>query len=365
LKVGIITFHAASNYGAVLQAFALQVFLKQAGHSPFFIDYHYGITQKGLRKYIARTPRKTLSRWADVYRQYVFAQFRKQYLNLSDNSYLSADDLLENPPSADAYICGSDQVWNPSFLKNRKDELAFFLEFGAEEIRRIAYAASIGGSVIPDNWKNRFSQHLNRFNFVSVRENVAVTALSSLSHTDIVWVPDPTLLLNREDYENNLTLNVREKSNVFSYILGRIVPPSVIQIRDYVCELLAADYVETYKRDSLGILVEGVPDPCRWISLLRSSQFVVTNSFHGTIFSILFKRPFIVLPLNGPSASMNVRIISLLSRFGLEDRFITEFDSRLISELCTNEINWDLVDNKINAFREVGAEFLSKALLIN
>lgn len=362
MNVGIVTFHGATNYGAVLQAFALQTFLKKAGHSPFFVDHHYGRMPKGVRRYVGRSRRDTLARWAACRRRSVFADFRRRYLVLSEKAYVCEQDLIENPPTADAYICGSDQIWNPNYLKLRKDERAFWLEFGEKEVRRIAYAASLGVSSLSPDWSRRFAQHLKRFDLVSVREKHAVPMIAELGRSNVVWVPDPALLLTADVYEGSLHLTEGEQNLVFSYIIDQPVPELVTRTRKCVCKCLSLPCIETYERSSLRILLSGVPDPCRWLSLLKTSRFVVTNSFHGAIFSLLFKRPFVVLPLEGATAGMNGRIDSLLGRVGLEDRFVTQFDIHRITELCTNSINWDFVGEKMGDFAAIGSAFLAKAL---
>ena len=362
MKIGIVTFHGASNYGAVLQAFALQTFLKQAGHSPFFIDHHHGIMPHGIRKYVGRSPGDTLARWAACRRRSVFADFRRQYFDLSEKTYLSEQALTENSPVADAYICGSDQIWNPNYLKLPKDERAFWLDFGNKKIRRIAYAVSLGVSSLSPEWSRRFAYHLEHFDSVSVREKNAVPILAELGRSDTAWVPDPTLLLTADDYERGLDLIEVSEELVFSYTLGPSVPDVLRKTRECVCNSFALPLVEAYDRNSLRILLKGVLTPCRWLSLLKASRFVVTNSFHGLVFSLLFKRPFVVLPLQGTVAGMNGRIESLLAYVGLEDRLITHFDSHRITELCANPIEWDAVGKKIRAFSEIGSAFLTKAL---
>ncbi|MCU0915847.1 MAG: polysaccharide pyruvyl transferase family protein [Planctomycetes bacterium] len=362
MNIGIVTFHRAANYGAVLQAFALQTFLRQAGHSPFLVDHHYGSAPETARKRAGFSLRKMLADGVTRRRHAVFAEFRRRYLAVSETSYRSEQALMENPPAADAYICGSDQIWNPRYLTLPKDERASFLGFGETEVRRIAYAASLGVSSLAPEWSRRLAEHLQRFDRVGVREKDAVRLIAGLGRSDVVWTPDPTLLLPAEVYERILPLIERDHRLVYSYILHPPASELVRRTRECICRCLSLPYIETFKRGVLRVLCGGGPDPCQWLSTLKSAQFVVTNSFHGAVFSLLFRRPFIVLPLEGASAGMNGRMESLLHRVGLADRFVTQYDSRQITQLCTAAIDWDAVAANVRAFAAVGSAFLGEAL---
>ena len=362
MKIGIVTFHRALNYGAVLQAFALQTFLYQKGHAPFIIDHHHGSRHEGVRKYIGRTFKETLARWTFIRREIVFLNFGRRYLFISKQAYVREQDLIDNPPVADAYISGSDQIWNPNFLHHRKDERAFLLEFGMSKTRRIAYAASFGVSSLPPDWSFRFAQHLKRYNYVSIREKNALSIVAKLGYSGISWVPDPTLLLSADDYQRGLRLDDIGRNVVFSYIIHDQISDCITQTREYVCKRLSIPYIETFDRSTVRILIGGVLNPCKWLSLLKNSHFVVTNSYHGTVFSILFERPFIVLPIAGDFSGMNGRIESLLECVGLEGRLLKQFDQNRIEEICAEQINWDSIKTRIKDFSAIGSAFLENAL---
>jgi hypothetical protein len=362
MNIGIVTFHRGNNYGAVLQAFALQTFLKNAGHSPYFVDHHYGSMANGIRRYLNRSPQATIALWKDIRRGNCFSEFRRRHLVLSEKAYVCEQDLDENPPVADAYICGSDQIWNPNFLSQHKDEVAHFLDFGGHDVRRIAYAASLGVTSLSPDWSLRIAQHLKRFDSVSVREKNAVPMIAALGRPDVVCAPDPTLLLSADVYEKNLRLVECEPDVVFSYSLNQMVPECVTRTREGVCKHLGLPFVETYERNLFRLLIGGMTDPCRWLSLLKSSRFVVTNSFHATVFSIIFKRPFIVPRTEGQHSGMNSRLESLLAQVGLEDRFVSSCSQKQIVELCANPINWGFVEGRIKECAAIGAAFLAKAL---
>jgi len=362
MKIGIVTWHRATNYGAVLQAFALQTFLQQTGHEPYFIDHHYGIEPKGVRKYVGRSPKDTLARWAGLKRQAVFDNFGRKFLVLSELPYCGENDLVEHPPAADAYICGSDQIWNPAFLKQAKDERAYWLDFGDRRVSRISYATSLGVASLSEDWSRRYSRHLTRFDHVSVREKDGAAIVAGLGCPDVAWVPDPTLLLPPDTYERRLSLACRGQNRIFSYFLGKEIPELAIQARLHACKCLSIPFNEAYERSSIRILLGRMPDPCQWLSWLKTSRFVVTNSFHAVIFSVLFRRPFVALAREGAAAGMNGRIESLLSALGLECRIMAQYDANRIEELCASPMDWDAVEQKTKAFSKIGAGFLANAL---
>lgn len=362
MKIGIATFHRASNYGAVLQAFALQTFLRSKGHDPFFMAHQFGMPPPGYKKYLGKTPSGTLARWATIRRSIVFLQFARTYLRCSSNSVFDSHDTIKHPPEAEAYVCGSDQVWNPSYLQRPIDERLFFLDFGPDKIRRVAYAASLGVESIPSEWCSRFVNHLRRFDYIGVREKEAARMLAELSGKSVEWVPDPTLLLDASAYREVLGISSRARSEIFSYTLDKTVSPLVNKTRNCVKSSLNLPLVETYVRNSLCVLMHGVPSPSQWLASLATSRFVLTNSFHGTIFAILFHRPFIVLPVEGRMSGMNTRITSLLERLGLTERFVSKFNANMIDHFCHEPIDWTSVDERKRVFATTGAAFLGKAL---
>jgi len=362
MKIGISTFHSEPNYGAVLQAFALQTFLGENGYDPFFIDYRRNPPSRNLRNYIGHSVTGTAAKLALNRRRKDFHDFRLKYLNVSETIYANKDDLINNPPKADAYICGSDQIWNPNFFRGENDECAYFLKFGSTDIARIAYAPSFGVSSLSQEWTKRVSYNLERFDAVSVREKNALSIASTLGRKDAVWVPDPTLLLQADKYKKLFNLSATNNNYIFSYILDKPSREVILQTKAYVSQFFSSPCFEAYERNNTKVFLRGVLAPCSWLSMLMNSKFVMTNSFHCAVFSILFRRPFIIIPLAGATAGMNGRIESLLEKTGLEDRIVREYDKDNVMKLCKNEINWDTVEEKINDFAKIGALFLSTSL---
>ena len=368
MKIGIMTFHAASNHGAALQAYALQIHLEKMGHEPFFINYSLGPSlPKGLLRWIGRTPSSTFIKIGDQFRPRKFLQFQKEYMNLGTRKYFNQVQLQNEPPIADVYICGSDQVWNPNFINLEKDEHAFWLDFGHETVRRVAYAASFGANKLEDSVCDRYANYARRFAFISVREKDALEIVKRLGRNDGVWVPDPTLLLDQSEYEVVVEpVGYNYKPYLFSYQLeSHYSPPSAIakQTNETLCSALRLVPYHSYSTSLVyNIFRNRYIGPRQWLSRLRQSSFVITNSFHGTVFSLLFHKPFITLLRTGVSSSMNNRISSLLDVVGLQHRAVSDYNRKRILALCHEEVDWSLTDTRILDFREIGRKFLANVL---
>lgn len=368
MKIGIMTFHSASNHGAALQAYALQTYLQKMGHEPFFINYHMGRSFPiRLFQYIGRTPSSTMEKLNNQLRTRSFLRFQRTYLKVGETDYFDHIQLQKNPPSCDVYICGSDQVWNPNLIKLEKDENAFWLNFGNNTVRRVAYAASFGVYKIEEDLIKKYANYVKRFDFVSVREKEAVEIIRNLGKEKAIQAPDPTLLIDQKDYQRVYMGSMPTQADyLFSYHLRTSKSPfmPIEQINETVLNKLKFD--KTYKAYSVSLLYnilhQRYISPSKWLAFLRQSRFVVTNSFHGTIFSLIYHRPFIVLLKKGTSAGMNSRITSLLDVVGLQHRAVVDYDRKAIEELCREDIDWNKTDTKLQEFKEVGYNFLARAL---
>jgi hypothetical protein len=208
-KIGIITYHFVPNYGAAMQAWALQKHLESLGHEIFIIDYrpshlttggyfHFPRNRWSLRANLVIAYQKVmgLKQWlnGDGGKQGHFEQFHQKYMLFSDLCYQSNRQLRKNPPQADVYICGSDQIWNAS--EQFGIDPSYFLDFAPEGIQRIAYAASFGRPKVHPRFKSSTADLIRSMDAISVREQSGVGIIKDLSNRDSEWVPDPTLLVN-------------------------------------------------------------------------------------------------------------------------------------------------------------------------
>ena len=382
MKIGVLTQPLHNNYGGLLQAYALKEVLQSLGHEVIIINRQskkvstfrkYGSVVKSIL--IGRTIAPTFllneSFKEEISRE--TRKFREKFIPnlthlISDNEGMQ--DL--NNMGFDAYVVGSDQCWRPRYSPSIRN---YFLDFAINDnrVKRIAYAASFGVS----HWEftnedtAACSELLNKFNAISVREDSAIDLIKNkLGRDDAVHVLDPTMLLSKEHYNDLVEL---EKSSVTPgnlnvYVLDK-TPEKDKLVRQIEEKLqLKAFEVLPLKRLNEEKVTKGnkedfvYPNPAAWIRGFQDAKFVVTDSFHGTVFSILHNVSFIVI---GNSERGLSRFQSLLKLFGLEDRLITDVDTIKIEYFTDKKIDWVRVNKILDQEREKSLEFLKKGLQVN
>lgn len=365
MKIGILTQPVIHNYGGSLQNYALQNTLKKLGHDPYTINW--GISESWA-KWIIRfllakargnqVPKNPFTIFS--YERY-FRNFHKSYIiRTNPMGPLNTKKIIKN--SFDAYIVGSDQVWRKAYNPNIKH---MFLDFVPDEAIKIAYAASIG----IDAWD--YSEDLtsscislvNRFKAISVREDTAIQLLRDNLNAKSELVLDPTLLMSLEDYELDLKLRPQTDTNCIAvYILDMTEKKRKLlkEISELCkCKIDIIGNPEFYgnfeKRSSIQY-----PSPQDWLCAIRDAQYVITDSFHGTAFSINFHKNFITL---GNPERGNTRFDSLLNVFGLENRLVNigEKSSDIFS-IMSQEIDWNSIDSIRSKFKEKSINFLKNNL---
>lgn len=377
-KVGIITILKTNNYGAELQAYATQAILNKLGFKSEIIDYlfyknqHHKRTRKslpvfkfGLKKRFAEWAYPLVmslnalgSRKQSGIRAYRFDKFHKENTALS-TVYRSMDELYAAKLDYDVYMVGSDQVWNPGVYSSL---LPYMLTFAPEEKKRIAYASSFGVSQIDKSQEWFYKKYLPQFSAIGVREKNAVALVDKISGCKATWVLDPTLLLTKEDW-----LKVAKHSYDIpkDYILlYELTPcPYILELAKYFKEKNGMDIVRICKNasvedrdgDILNIIDAG---PAEFIDLFVNAGMVITNSFHGTAFSINFGKDFCTI---APARKHNnSRQKSILELFGLEERLISE--NTPFEALSIKEINYPNVKKRLDEEREKSLCFLTNAI---
>jgi hypothetical protein len=334
MTIGILTFHWATNYGAVLQAYALQEYLTNEGHDVKIINYIP--VKKSLRScFKYRNPKNIFIQIKDLIKEQSFIPFRIKWLRLTQ-SYNTLNQLYDNPPNFDCYICGSDQIWNPYFLANGegKQTPTYFLPFGGENVRRISYAASFGVIDYPEDLKKIIYPLIKNFNSLGVRENTGKAILEEMDFSNVNLVPDPTLLLSNNSLNKLLPFNRIKKIDIFYYVLqeNQILINRTLKYAKNVLKLKV-----TSNKSSPFMKIED------WLLSMKYSKYVVTNSFHGVIFAVLFKTPFVVIPIENKLKGMNDRISTLLGYFNLENRFLERYDEKEFETILKTPIDWDKV----------------------
>jgi len=368
-RIASITYHFVPNYGAALQAWALQKCLDGLGLEAFFIDYRPAHLTTGgafwwpgnrwrLRANLVIAYQKSQAvrqmLRGDGGKRAAFAAFHRQHLRLSEQRYRSAEALRSHPPEADGYVCGSDQIWNSS-LQYGIDP-SYFLDFETSGKPRVAYAPSFGRAAVAPSAREQTARLAGGLDALSIREESGVKLLQELTGREAFWAPDPTLL--PEDGYPEAIRPAQDKVFLFVYALRS--RELVSRTESYVRRRLGLDLVSP---ETLARAQTGAPGPLEWLGYIKNSHFVITNSYHGTLFSIIFQRPFIFAGLGGSKAGFNERARSLLSRLGLENRMIFSYDENTLSRLADEPIDWNSVHARTTAWRAQAAAFLSSSLV--
>lgn len=356
MKIGILTFSAAINYGAVLQAYGLKNVLCQLGHNAGVIDYvpvyfekEYRICRPSFRSLIHNKGRIHWLRFLlkntdDHKRIKKFTKFVHDNLNPISLSQIN---------SLDAIIYGSDQIWNPSLCGGSFDELYFGKRVNTQ-IKKIAYAPSVGNLGNIKDKETEFKNLLHNFDFISAREHNLAQYISKLLSNQIVpAVLDPTLLAGRNAFEL-LVPDIRIKSDYILYFdffgdqCSRAKAFKLAQVHN--CSV-----VEPFSFNETG--ANGCSRFCspeEFCGLVKNAKIVVTTSFHGAAFAILFNRPFYALEFN---QRFNDRILSLLNALEITTHFVYQN-----ADIKESPIDWVKTNNLLERLREESLAFLFNAL---
>lgn len=370
MKIKTITCHNVYNYGAILQAYALQRFLEDNGHEVEIIDYApryhsnsswnipenssvYKLASKfvvihllyALHRYIKK------KRNVNTIRLKKFDDFTAEYLHVTSHKYKNFEDIQKNPPLADMYIAGSDQIWNP--IGNTGLDPAFYLNFGGSGIKRISYAASFGVSQIGVNVQSVIKKYLRELDSISVRENTGLKILNELGVKNATRVLDPVFLLGKNVWLS--LLSAVDKLERANYILVYDFFQDDEYIKDMAFKIKQKFGYKIVSVNDNGMLPyadRNISDasPLEFLSLINNAKVVVSNSFHATAFSIILNKDFYTYPVlrhNNES-----RMIDLLNEFGLIERYRSTF-------ICKT-IDWEKVFPKYKKQLDYSVEFLLK-----
>lgn len=361
MRIGIVTQPLAANYGGFLQNYALQEVLRRKGHVPVTIDVGNKIS---LGRFILSTIRSLLFLFIPNKRR-PFAKFNETRYNIRKvefekfiHQYISKtkdisryNHSLIRKYNFDAIIVGSDQVWRPLYNKSIEDMYLRFVK--QANIKKVAYAASFG----TDRWEYSIAQTLKckqyakQLDAVSVREESGKKLCRTYLGVDASVVLDPTLLLSSKDYEYLCEQIPRRVDSPFiaAYILDRN------KIIDDTLEEISSSSgmkVRIFEADAKSELsVE------EWIAVYRDASYVITDSFHGTVFSIIFNKPFVCL---GNTNRGNTRFDSLLGILDLQNRYLTEYANAM--NLLSQPIVWSQVNAILEIKRDESLRFLLQAL---
>lgn len=351
MKIGILTYWWASdNYGQLLQCYALQKYLRDLGHEAFLIRYNYNNEDIRYKvSFIKRAFRalnpvifykhfknKILLKKTKAAAQFrKFDEFRNRYILLSAEFYQKYENLKATSPEADAYIVGSDQVWNFSFADFecvKPVVHAYMLDFGANNVKRLSYAASWGVSAISEELKNEIIPLIRKFDYVAVREQKGLDLCRQCGIDNAEWVCDPTLLLEKNIYREMYNENEIRKPKgkyIFVYMLSNKNDFDLNAVyrfakkRNLDVIFVNGNYMANGKKQFFATIPE-------WLYLIDNAEYVISNSFHCAIFSLLFGKQFGIIKLIGIHEGMNTRLDSLFDLFGIPARYINSNDLSML-----------------------------------
>jgi hypothetical protein len=374
MKIGIMTvWTTKNNYGCILQCYALQQYLLSIGHDAYLIRY---VPAKSLLVKVKRVIQVSPFQLLRLIRLRIsenhgrdnlkrrFNVFRNEFIKQSEKVY-TYQDLIKTPPDADVYIVGSDQVWN--FRRQSLDEVrydtlrAYFLDFGDHHIKRIAYAASFGKENLNNEFIQEIAPILKKFDYISVREKSGLAICRQCGIDNAEWAPDPTMLLKPNQYRllySEVKIKTPSKPYCFIYMLRDNLNFSVKR---------ACDWAKSRDLEVVFVPVDSFYKGCtrhfptinEWLFLLDNADCVITDSFHASVFSLLFRKKFGVIPYSG--VDVNSRFISLFDQFDIKPRFVDN-DISIMDE----DINWENVSSAfINIHRFYSVSRIKNIVPIN
>lgn len=376
MKIGIVTFFRVANYGAMLQANALRRFFESMGHEVVFISHPRVVaTKMPLWRVFASRCLKGVRIKLKNYVRHSITDFSATFPQTE--LCRTMDEVRQATADCDAFIVGSDQMWNPMWCSGIHLPLVM-LDFADIGKPRIAYAVSFGTTVWRgDQGAELAGELLRKFSRISVREESGVKLANELSgRSDVVHMIDPTLLHSADFYHKIISSETasvpkRARPTIFRYVLDEWDDPATTQKAfEFVREKLGFPDVDSDRIAVCGFIgplckllgvTAKVPVP-QWLAKIAASDFVFTNSFHGTIFAILFHKPFVTLLLRGKMSGMNERVLSLLKKLGLESRAAYADDVVAIELALATPIDWEKVEVARTASVEEAVAFLHESL---
>lgn len=379
-KIGICACYDNYNYGSMLQAYATQKVISELGYENEFIVYK---KKKNLQYILKSIPRamngyfisskineikrkKKFDKHPDVkknieIRKKEFESFKNKYYDNFSNEYIGFNELKKGAKNYYSVLVGSDQLWLPIGLGSN----FYNLMFVPDNINKISYATSFGVSQIPWYQIRRTRRYLRRINYLSTRELKGKEIIQKIANIDARVVVDPTLLFDGDEWEKFIPEEkIINEKYIFCYFLGKVT-----KYREEVKKLAKRKNLKIVILPHLDDFVEYDEkfgdyrlyniDPTKFVNLIRNAEYVCTDSFHGTVFSLLNHKKFIIFNRFDEKSknSRNSRIDSLCTQIGIEDRRYNEdiFD-------IDNELEYKDIDNKIEKLRKESKNFLERAL---
>ncbi len=366
-KIGIMTMHSSHNYGAVLQAYAFQAKLDDMGYYTEIIDYITSIGRRNKELLLSDLSvgsfvhnLRTLMRYNKrKIKHNKFESFIKSFMKLTERSYSSLEELNRENFDYDCVITGSDQTFNLRLGGSRDDRLAYYLPF-IKNTKKISYASSFGEhlSKFTDEDIEYARKRLSEYSALSLREESGASFVNRITGMDTEITVDPTMLLTKEEWEDVLTDKSFFNGEYILYYSVLADSWSVNEVKR-LSKATKLPVVAPHLKNRFELFADFVraddSGPREFIGLIKNAKFICTTSFHGTVFSILFNKPFYALKY-GPGE----RLSTLLKTLNLTDRLVNYGESVSIEKMF--DISFENANDIMQAERQRSVEFLKNAL---
>jgi len=372
MKCAIVTVFYNTNYGAVLQAYALSKTIEKLTNSEcYLIDYRrekirnmfrFSLFDVGMDDKIRitfdslkRTVKQCINPKGTIIRFKKFEDFRKEHMSISDEVYYKREQI--NFKDINILFLGSDQIWNPDITQGFDD--VYFGKINNSSIFTVSYAASLGKTIFSDAELFELKQLINYVDIISVREEEGAEVIRQLTDREIICVPDPTVLVDRKSW---LKIAAGTKKIKKKYIMVYMLEYSQVLVdlayqmsEKYKCEIILFD--SGLSKPIKRMKQKKACGPNEFIRYLADAEFVITNSFHGTVFSVIFHKQFYTIP----HKTKGSRMINFCNKLDLDNRIIDE--SRNINSIeIEKQIDYSLIQLKLDELKQVGFDFIKGAL---
>lgn len=354
--INTITCHDVYNTGASLQAYALYSYLKSLGHEVKIIDYKPIYLQKySFRKVpnprfdkpvlkqlylVLKLPERIKGHLSKSKK--AFDNFTNKYLEVTEKTYYKYEDLKKNPPQADLYIAGSDQIWNTLF-QNGKDP-SFYLQFAPKGTTKASYAASFATETVVDEYKNKVKNWISSLDCISVREKSGLDILGNFGITRGRLVLDPVFLLSSDEWKKLVGKRPVKEKYIFIYDFDQNE-----KIAKFARKLAEKKHwkVISFLDNPWADQTFQEEGPEMFLSLIEHAEYIVSNSFHATVFSLIFNKPFAVFDRN---EHINTRMNDLMALVGLTKR--------------NDQIDYERVNNVLSAAIKESKDYLDSVIKV-
>ncbi len=359
MNIGIVSIHSAHNYGSVLQAYALQEVLKKysskvdmINYRPHYLNCQYNLFSirvykryKGFFNKILHFGWRIIMLPRRIEKYYKFEHFILNNMNLT-KKYKSYEQLCNENFNYDLVVVGSDQVWNTDITEGF--DKTYYLGFLNNNIKKASYAASIGKSSLDKQYESLYKKYINQLDCISLRERSNVKTLKFITEKNIHVSLDPTLLLEKKKWieiSNKSNLKIDNEKYIFVYILQENI--EFVKIVNELSKKLNLKVYSISKKKRFNnekIFPNAGPED--FLKLCNNSEFVVTNSFHGTVFSLIFEKRNCIIP----HLHTGSRMIDLMNLVGLKNRIVENYKNLDVKNILKN-INYNTVNQKLNTYR--------------